>query len=477
MSGFAEYESYDALGLAALMKAGEVSATEVLDAAIARVEARNPAVNAVVTKLYDQAAQAIAAGLPEGPFTGVPYLVKALFTSVAGVKCAHGSRFFADLPPATEDSLHVTRLKQAGMVIYGMTSSCEMGLSLTCEPQLHGPSRNPWDLERTPAGSSGGAGAAVAARMLPIAHASDGFGSIRAPAASCGLVGLRPTRARNTMAPAFGEALAGLAIEHAVSLTVRDNAALLDATHGPAPGDPYIAPPPARPFLDEVGADPGTLRIAVTTKALNGAPVEADPLRVLQETASLCTDLGHRVDEADPAIDGAEVVPTFRTLSAVNILYTVRGHPSGRAPAPGDLETVIARSAALAEDIDGASYMAAVHTAHRIGRQMAAFHEDWDVLLTPGLGTLPPKLGWLDMMMDDLEEYWRRVFSFSPFTVWFNLTGQPAMMIPLGQTESGFPVAVQAIARYGDEATLFRLAAQLEAARPWIDRKPRLAEA
>ena len=476
MSGFTEYESYDALGLAALMKAGEVSAAEVLEAAIARVEARNPAVNAVVTKLYDQAAQAIAAGLPEGPFAGVPYLVKALFTSVAGVRCAHGSRFFADLPPATEDSLHVARLKRAGMVIYGMTSSCEMGLSLTCEPQLHGPSRNPWDLERTPAGSSGGAGAAVAARMLPIAHASDGFGSIRAPAASCGLVGLRPTRARNTLAPAFGEALAGLAIEHAVSLTVRDNAALLDATHGPAPGDPYYVLPPARPFLDEVGADPGTLRIAVTSKAPNGAPVEADPLRVLQETASLCADLGHRVDEADPAIDGADVVPTFRTLSAVNILYTVRGHPSGRAPQPGDLETVVARSAALAEDIDGASYMAAVHTAHRLGRQMAAFHEDWDVLLTPGLGTLPPKLGWLDMMMEDIEEYWRRVFRFSPFTVWFNLTGQPAMMIPLGQTESGLPVAVQAIARFGDEATLFRLASQLEAARPWIGRKPQLAE-
>ena len=476
MSGFAEYESYDALGLAALMKAGEVSAAEVLEAAIARVEARNPAVNAVVTKLYDQAAQAIAAGLPEGPFAGVPYLVKALFTSVAGVRCAHGSRFFADLPPAAEDSLHVARLKRAGMVIYGMTSSCEMGLSLTCEPQLHGPSRNPWDLERTPAGSSGGAGAAVAARMLPIAHASDGFGSIRAPAASCGLVGLRPTRARNTLAPAFGEALAGLAIEHAVSLTVRDNAALLDATHGPAPGDPYDVLPPARPFLEEVGADPGSLRIAVTSKAPNGAPVEADPLRVLQETASLCADLGHRVDEADPAIDGADVVPTFRTLSAVNILYTVRGHPSGRAPAPGELETVVARSAALAEDIDGASYMAAVHTAHRLGRQMAAFHEDWDVLLTPGLGTLPPKLGWLDMMMEDIEEYWRRVFRFSPFTVWFNLTGQPAMMIPLGQTESGFPVAVQAIARFGDEATLFRLASQLEAARPWIGRKPPIAE-
>ena len=474
MSGFAEYEAYDALGLAALVKAGEVSATEVLEAAIARVEARNPAVNAVVMELYDLAAQAIEAGLPDGPFTGVPFLLKDLGAALAGARTAGGSRFFADLPPASEDSLHVSRLKRAGMVIYGKSSSCELGLSLTCEPQLYGPSRNPWDLERTPAGSSGGAAAAVAARMLPIAHASDGFGSIRAPAASCGLVGLRPTRARNTLGPSTGEVLGGLAIEHAVSLTVRDNAALLDATSGPGPGDPYVAPPPVRPFLEEVGADPGTLRIAVTSRAPNGAPVDADPLRVLQEAATLCADLGHRVDGADPAIDGADVVPTFRTISAVNILNTVRAHPAGRAPAPGVLETVVANTAALAEGIDGAAYMAAVHTAHRIGRQMAAFHEDWDVLLTPGLGTLPPKLGWLDTMMEDLEEYWRRIFRFSPFTVWFNLTGQPAMMIPLGETENGFPVAVQAIARFGDEATLFRFASQLEAARPWIARRPAL---
>ena len=244
-------------------------------------------------------------------------------------------------------------------------------------------------------------------------------------------------------------------------LTVLRRGTPISRRRRPAPSSTRSAPIP-----------PGSLRIAVTSKAPNGAPVEADPLRVLQETASLCADLGHRVDEADPAIDGADVVPTFRTISAIQILYLIRAHPAGRTPQPGDLETVVADTARLAEGIDGATYMAAVHTAHRIGRQMAAFHRDWDVLLTPGLGTLPPKLGWLDMMMDDLEEYWRRVFSFSPFTVWFNLTGQPAMMIPLGQTESGFPVAVQAIARHGDEATLFRLAAQLEEARPWIGRRP-----
>lgn len=477
MGGFAEYESHDGLGLAGLVKNGQVSADEVLDAAIERVAARNPSVNAVVAELYDHARDAIADGLPDGPFKGVPFLLKDLGSSLAGTRTTRGSRFFADLPPPTVDSVHVGRLKQAGLVIYGKSNTCELGLSLTCEPQYHGPSRNPWDLERTPAGSSGGASAAVGARMLPLAHASDGFGSIRAPAAACGLIGLRPTRGRNTMAPYLGESMAGLAIEHAVTLSVRDSAALLDATAGPGPGDPYIAPPPARTFLDEVGADPGRLTIAFTTKAPNGAEVAADSLRVLREAAALCSDLGHDVEEHDPAIDGEAVVPTFRTISAVNTLVGLQGHPSGREPGAGEVETIVRKTAEIAKGIDGADIMRATQTAHRMGRQMAAFHEDHDILLTPGLGTLPPKLGWLDMMMEDVDEYWRRVFAFSPFTVWFNLTGQPAMMIPLGETDSGFPVAVQAVARYGDEATLFRLAAQLETARPWFDRRPDLVSA
>jgi Asp-tRNA(Asn)/Glu-tRNA(Gln) amidotransferase A subunit family amidase len=312
--------------------------------------------------------------------------------------------------------------------------------------------------------------------MLPMADASDGFGSIRAPAAACGLVGLRPTRARNTMAPALGEGMGGLSIEHAVTLSVRDCAALLDATSGPGPGDPYVAPPPARPFLAEVGADPGRLRIAVTTTPPNGAPVAVDYLRVLRETADLCTELGHEVHDADPAIERDLVIATFRTLSAVNVLNALQSHPENRDPTPDEVETVIYATMQLAKTIDAASYMRATQAAHRLGRQMAAFHDDYDVLLTPALGTLPPKLGWIDMMMDDLDEYWERVFRFSPFTVWFNLTGQPAMMIPLGQTESGFPIAVQAVARYGDEATLFRLAAQLETARPWIGRKPPMCQ-
>ena len=474
MAGFDDFEDYDALGLAGLVANGDVCATQVLDAAIDRVEARNPSVNAVVQKLYDHGREQIAAGLPNGPFKGVPFLLKDLGSALAGARTTRGSRFFADSPPMVEDSLHVTRLKQAGMVIFGKTNTCEIGLSLTCEPRLNGASRNPWDLSRTPSGSSGGAAAAVGARMLPIAHASDGFGSIRAPAAACGLVGLRPTRGRNTLWPYAGEGMMGYAVEHAVSLSVRDSAALLDATCGPGPGDPYTAPPPARPFLQEVGADPGRLRIAFTEVAPNGAPVEEDYLRVLRETVSLCEELGHIVEEANPRIDGEAIVPTFRTISAVNALNAITSHPSGRAPQSGELETVVANTLKVAAGIDAASLMSATQTAHRIGRQMAAFHETWDVLLTPSLGTLPPRLGWLDMMMDDLDEYWRRVFDFSPFTVWFNTTGQPAMMIPLGRNADGFPIAVQAVARFADEASLFRLASQLEQVRPWFAHKPPL---
>jgi amidase len=312
--------------------------------------------------------------------------------------------------------------------------------------------------------------------MLPMAHATDGFGSIRAPAACCGLVGLKPTRGRNTMAPVLGEGLGGCSVEHAVTLSVRDSAALLDATCGPGAGDPYVAPAPARPFRQEVGADPGALRIAFSSLAPNGAKVDAECLRVLAEAAKLCSDLGHRVEESDPAVDRPAVVSTFLTLAAANTVVNLASHPTkGRSAQPDEVETVTWATAKLGERVNGADYVRATQTAHRLGRQMAAFHSDWDVLLTPGLATLPVKLGWLDMMMDDVDEYWRRVFAFSPFTVWFNLTGQPAMMLPLGRSSDGIPIAIQIVGRYGDETTLFRLAAQLEGARPWFERKPALA--
>ena len=478
MAGFAEFEDYDALGLAELVRRNQVTPDELLDCAIERVEARNPALNAVVMKLYEYGRKAIAAGLPQGPLRGVPFLMKDLTSPVEGVRMTRGSKFFADAPPAAADSEHVKRLKRAGLVIFGRTNTCEFGLSLTCEPQLYGPTRNPWDVTRISGGSSGGAAAAVAARILPLAHASDGFGSIRAPAACCGLVGLKPTRSRNTFAPYAGEGLGGVATEHAVSLTLRDSAALLDATRGAGPGDPYVAPLPARPYAEELRANAGSLRIAWTAAAPNGAKVDAECLRLLAETVKLCADLGHRVAERDPEVERDAIVPTFLALASANTIVNLSSHPSaGRAAREGEVERITWLTAKMGEKVSGADYVRATQTAHRLGRQMAAFHADCDVLLTPGLASPAVKLGWLDMMMDDVEAYWQRVFAFSPFTVWFNLTGQPGLMLPLGQTPDGLPLAVQLVGRYGDEATLFRLGAQLEAARPWFGRKPALARA
>ena len=477
MAAFTEYEHHDGLGLANLVRRGEVTADELLDAAIERVDARNPAVNAVVMDLHDRARQAIAAGLPDGPFRGVPYLVKDLTSPIAGVRMTRGSAFFADTPPASQSSEHAKRLERAGLVIFGRTNTCELGLSLTCEPRLYGPTRNPWDLTRTSAGSSGGAAAAVGARMVPMAHASDGFGSVRAPAACCGLVGLKPTRSRNTFAPFAGEGLGGVSTEHAVTLSVRDTAALLDATCGIGPGDPYTAPGPAGPFLREAGREPGKLRIAWTAKAPNGATIDDQCLRALADTAQLCADLGHHVEQCDPDIDGAAVVPTFLTLASTNTVVNLGSHPTaGRPPREDEVERITWLTAQRGARVTGPDYVRAVQTEHRLGRQMATFHDRWDVLLTPGLATVPVKLGWLDMMMDDFDEYWRRVFAFSPFTVWFNLTGQPAMMLPLHQSSEGLPIATQLVAPFGDEATLLRLGAQIEAALPWFGRKPALVE-
>ncbi len=473
MSGFEQYEDYDMIGLADLVRRKEVSAGEVLEAAIARAEARNPALNAIVIELFDYGRQAVADGLADGPLAGAPYLIKDLGAAIAGVPTTGGSHFMADVVP-TEDSETVKRLKAAGVAIFGKTNTCEFGMSITCEPQFYGATKNPWDAELTPGGSSGGAASAVAARILPAAHASDGFGSIRVPASCCGLVGLKPTRGRNSFAPALGERIGGTVAEHTVSLTVRDHAAILDATGAqPAGGDPYYAPPPARPFLDEVGADPGQLHIAFTYGGATGAKTDDDHRRVLDETVGALEGMGHVVEEADPPISNEESQEIFRTLMASNAAQIVRSHPTkGRMPEEGEVERVVAATARKGETVFGHDVFMTQARMHAMGRRMAAFHNIYDVLLTPGLGHLPPKLGWIDMMLDDADEYWDRVAAFSPFTVWFNQTGQPAISMPVGHTDGGFPVSVQAVARYADEATLFRLSAQLEQAMPWISRRP-----
>lgn len=472
MAAFDEFEDHDAVGLATLIREGTVTAAEVLEAAIDRCEARNPALNAVIMELYDHGRAAVAGDLPDGPLAGVPYLIKDLGATLAGTPTTGGSKFMADVVPDA-DSETVTRLKSAGMAIFGKTNTCEFGMSITCEPQLYGPTRNPWDDAVTPGGSSGGAASAVAARILPAAHASDGFGSIRVPASCCGLVGMKPTRGRNSFSPGLGERMGGIVAEHTVSITVRDHAAILDATAGPAPGDPYFAPPPVRPFLEEVGADPGKLRIGFSYGGATGARTDGEHTRVLDETLSVLEGLGHDVVEADPPIDNGEMQEIFRILMASNAAQTIRLHPTkGRLPEPGEVENVVAATAEKGESVTGYDVFLAQGRMHQAGRRMAAYHDDYDVLLTPGLGHMPPKLGWLDMMMDDADEYWDRVAAFSPFTVWFNLTGQPAISLPVGTTEEGFPVSVQAVGRFADEATLFQLSAQLEVAMPWRDRKP-----
>ncbi len=471
-----DYADYDGLGLAALVASGEVSAEALLAAAIARIEALNPQLNAVVTKLYDQAEAALKAGLPAGPFAGVPFMLKDLGGAQAGVPMTAGSRFFKDYVPPVDSEL-VRRYRQAGLVILGRTNTPECGLAATTEPVLFGACHNPWDLSRTSGGSSGGAAAAVAAGLVPLAHASDGGGSIRIPASCCGLFGLKVSRGRMTLAPYLGESIAGCSVEHVVSRSVRDSAAVLDATAGPAPGDPYQAPPPSRPFLAEVGAPPGRLRIALATRPFNGGPIHPDCVAAAEAAARLCEQLGHHVEEASPSFDAAAMDDAFRQLFSVGAAANIRQRAAalGREPDEAGFERVTLATLAAAATLSATDYVLVLNRLHGISRQIAAFFETRDMLLTPTLGAPPVPLGTLDMMTPDAESFAQALWQFAPFTYHFNVTGQPAMSVPLSWNGGGLPIGVQFVGRYGDEAGLIRLAAQLESAEPWAARRPPLA--
>ncbi len=475
MTMLPEYERYDGLGLAALVRQREVSEGEVLAAAIERIERRNPAVNAVIHTMFDGAKAAITAGLSAGPFAGVPYLLKDLGVYNAGTPTTGGSRLFKDFV-ADHDSEIVTRLKRAGLVILGKTNTSEFGLSTSVEPVLYGATRNPWNLGYSAGGSSGGAAAAVAAGMLPMAHATDGGGSIRIPASCCGLFGLKPTRARTPMGPDLGEGWNGASVAHAVTRSVRDSAALLDATAGPDVGAPSWAPPPRRPFLQEVGADPGRLRIALATKPWNGHAVDPECVAAVSAAARLCESLGHHVVEASPAIDeearshAAYVIAASHTRAVLEL----RGKALGREPRPEDVETHTWSAAEFGRQVSGSDYAKAIRVMHQTGRVIGRFFTQHDMLLTPTMCQPPHKLGVLAMTGTDPKTYLDAILGTIAFTQPFNTAGTPAMSVPLHWSRDGLPVGVQFAAGFGEEAALFRLAAQLEAAQPWAERRPSL---
>ncbi|TMQ28045.1 MAG: amidase [Candidatus Rokuibacteriota bacterium] len=475
MSVLAEFERYDGIGLAELVRRREVTATEVLEETIARIEARNPTINAVVTRMYDEARKAIAAGLPTGPFTGVPYLLKDLGALYTGVITAGGSRLFAT-DVANHDSELTARLRLAGLVIAGKSNTPEMGLAPSTEPRLFGPTRNPWKLSHSAGGSSGGAAAAVASGMLPMAHATDGGGSIRIPASCCGLFGLKPTRGRVSMAPDAGEGWGGASVIHAVTRTVRDSAALLDATSGAAVGDPYWAPPPARPFLDEVGREPGKLRIALNVNPWFPVTVDPECAEATRAAARLCAGLGHEVEEARPEIDESKWRQATRVIVAANVAATLdaRAAALGRPLAQDDVERMVWERVSDARAFSAIDYAASVRVVHAVGRQVARFMQRYDIILTPTMCAPPQQLGVLDMMTTDANRYLAAVFASIGFTSLFNSTGQPAMSVPLAWSAAGLPLGVQFVGRFAEEAALFRLAAQLEAARPWAGRRPPL---
>ncbi|MBM3217076.1 MAG: amidase [Candidatus Rokubacteria bacterium] len=476
MAGSSDLDKYDGLGLAELVRDKEISAAELLEATIARAETLNPALNAIVTRLYDEARATIAAGLPSGPFTGVPYLLKDLGTLYKGAPNSFGSTFF-DGFVADHDSELTVRLKRAGLVIFGKTNTPEMGLAPSTEPRRWGATKNPWNLAHSAGGSSGGAAAAVAAGILPMAHATDGGGSIRIPASCCGLVGLKPTRARNPMGPDASEGWGGAAVGHAVTRSVRDSAALLDATSGPDVGDPYWAPPPARPFLAEVGRDPGRLRIALTTSSFNGHAVHPECAEAARAAAKLCETLGHAVEEASPAFNAEGLGNASRVIIAANVRAALeaRARALGRAVAEGDVERVTWRWAVAADEFRSWDYARSMGVVHGVGRQVARFFTTYDVLLSPTMGQPPYPLGILDMSSTDDAAYLDAVLASIGFTSVFNSTGNPAISLPLAWSSGGLPLGVQFAGRFGDEATLFRLGAQLESTQPWAHRRPSLA--
>jgi amidase len=462
----------DALGQAKLVTTGEAKAVELVDAAIARIEEFNPRLNAVVTDMFESAHDAALADLPDGPFTGAPYVLKDLAVEYAGVRFTEGSRFLRENVSSHDQEL-VVRLKRAGLVVVGKTNTCEFGMRPTCEPVLFGATRNPWDLTRTPGGSSGGSAAAVASGMVPMGYGNDAGGSIRFPASCCGLFGLKPTRARLPLGPEYGDIFSGLAVEHALTRSVRDSAALLDATAGPDLGDPYVAPAPQRPFLEEVGADPGRLRIAFSPGPFGPAGIHPDCAAAVHDAATLCESLGHEVSETIPqALMRPELGEAIGTVygGAVAWIIDYWVNKLGREPAEDELEPLTREYWQAGRAVSAGQYLVGIQELQRASRAIAHFLTDFDVWLTPTLAQPPLPIAEPDK--EPTEVAAREAAFVATTAAVANITGNPAMSVPLHRNDAALPIGVDFLGRFGDEATLFRLAAQLEQARPWANRRP-----
>ncbi len=496
MSAFSEYARYDALELAALVAAGEVTSAELVEAAIAEIERLDPHLNALTYKAYDLARERAREASLAGPFAGVPFLLKDLRTQAAGMPTSNGNRLLQNLP-APRDSETVRRFKAAGTIILGKTNTPELGLTPTTEPQLFGPTRNPWQLERTPGGSSGGSAAAVAARLVPIAGGSDGGGSLRIPASCCGIFALKPTRGRT---PIDGvEILRGFGVEHILSRSVRDSAAMLDAISAPEVGAPYQAPPPERAFLTEAATPPRRLRIAFSDRPLVGRSVHPDCQQGLQATVRLLTELGHELVEATPPVEAEAFAVSFLTIVACETRANIEqvAKIAGKTPSVAGFEASTYALGLLGKVTPVAEYVLAGRYLQKAARAIGEFFVGFDLLLTPTLarppipiGELQPtglkklliaaigraEAGWLLGWLGAIAPLARQAFEFTPYTMPFNVTGQPAMSVPLHWSTAGLPIGMQFVGRFGEEAMLFQLAGQLEAAKPWADRLPPLLQ-
>ena len=469
-----EVSNLDAIAQARLIRSGEVSALELTEAALTEVERLNPVINAVIHRMDDQALKTAHNLNGEKPFAGVPFLLKDLLAECAGEPMTEGSRFLAGRYVSKVTSTYVDRLKSAGLIIIGKTNTPEFGLLPTTEPELNGATHNPWDLKRSPGGSSGGSASAVAARIVPMAHANDGGGSIRIPASCCGLFGLKPTRGRNPLGPMYGDVGSGMVVEHAITRSVRDSAALLDMTAGHARGDPYRAPMKTVSFFNEVNNDPGCLRIAVSAKPSNGVSLNPDCREAFDSAVTLCEDLGHEISEDEPSFEITEFLKSFGLIWTAFANWNIKrwAKQCCLTPSVNMFEPNSWSMYENGEKRTAGDYLLAVEKLQLISRKIAEFFIDYDVWLTPTQAVPPVRLGYFKWSESNRDDFIKHISEFSGFTSIANATGQPAMSVPLHWTDSGLPVGIQFMARFGDEVTLFRLAGQLEKAKPWLDRRP-----